>query len=73
MKPRTQAVLLLMAVILAAATATAALAAPKKKRLPPVEQQISDTVQDTSQAMLRLKVKRPPIDVAPPTLAAGPR
>jgi|GEM_PF-3078212 len=61
-------IMILMALVLAGATAAmtmTAFAAPKKK-LPQVSEQVSDSVNATSQAILRLKVRRVPNTYQPP-------
>ncbi len=64
---------ILMALILVVATATTAFAAPRKKH-PPISQQIADSIHQTSQAILRLKVRRVNTPNQPPiTFAAKPK
>ena len=73
----TKAIFTFMAVLLAAATvlsAATALAAPKKKKLPPsylqpqIEEQVSGAVNQSSESILRLKLRHPQQVPPPPTV-----
>ena len=78
MKTMTRTAMVVMAVVLAvatAATAATAFAGDKKRLL--IEEQVADSVQATSEAMLRLKIKfQPRGNRKPPSVmimpAAGP-
>lgn len=74
MKTMTRSTLILMAILLAAATAATAataFAGQKKKPIVLIELQVADSVNDVSQAMLRIKTGnvrrylRPPVNFSP--------
>ncbi len=67
-------VLILMALVLAVATAATtmtAFAEPEKKKKNQISEQVADSIQTTSQAILRLKVRqvrRVPDNYQPPSI-----
>lgn len=55
MKPTTLVLIAIVLAVATAATAATAFAGAKKKHVVNIEEQVADSVQGTSQAMLRLK------------------
>jgi hypothetical protein len=75
MVPSTRILLLMVTALMVATAATAATAfaegQPRKKRIIPDMEQVADPIEQTSQANLRARTKRPAPNSTPP-LTPGP-